>query len=73
MARRSNPLPPPPPPPKRVTCATCRLFTRDTTGPSYNNDTHEYFMGVCSKGLTPDNMRKVFANKPRPCPHHQPQ
>lgn len=61
---------PPPPEPKRVTCGECRHFVRDTTGRSYNNDTHEYFMGVCGKDLTPDGMQKVFANKPRICSHH---
>lgn len=58
--------------PKRVTCDTCRLFVRDTSGPSYNIYTHEYFMGVCTKGLTPEGCRKVFANKPRICTQHEP-
>ena len=64
--------PPPPPEPKRVYCSDCCNCTRDTSGPSYNIYTHEYFMGVCGKGLTPDNMRKVFVNKPRICTEHQP-
>lgn len=56
-----------PPPPQKVTCADCRHFVRDTSGISRNNETGEYFMGVCSKGLTPDGCRKAFANKPRIC------
>ena len=56
-----------PPPPPDVFCCECSHFQRDTSGISYNNDTHEYFMGICEVGLTPDNMRKVFANKPRKC------
>lgn len=60
----------PPAEPKRVTCGECRHFVRDTSGISRSNETGEYFMGVCGKGLTPDNIRKVFANKPRICSHH---
>ena len=63
----AKPKTPPPAEPKRVTCGECKHFQRDTSGISYNNDTHEYFMGVCDVSLTPDNMKKVFANKPRKC------
>ena len=34
----------PTPQPKPVTCATCRHFVRDTSGPSYNTD--EYLDAV---------------------------
>jgi len=60
----------PPQQPPTVFCGQCRHFLRDTSGPNYNNDTHEYFMGVCGKGLTPDTTRKQFANKPRLCPNY---
>lgn len=51
----------------KVTCGECRRFVRDTSGNSYNAYTREYFMGLCSIGLTPDTKRKQFANKPRTC------
>lgn len=54
-----------------VFCGECKHFIRDTSGPNYNNDTHEYFMGVCSKGLTPDTPRKQFSNKPRKCKNYE--
>lgn len=64
----------PPKPPKLVVCAECRHFRRDTTGPSYSLETHEYFMGECDKGCDPDRTfnkargtAKVFANKKRQC------
>lgn len=72
MAKTKNKSETPPAEPKRVTCGTCRLFNRDTSGPSYNIYTHEFFMGVCSKGLTPDGCRKVFLDKPRICTEHVP-
>lgn len=52
---------------QRVYCGECKQFKRDTEGPSRSIETGEYFMGVCLKGLRPDGMRKVFANKPREC------
>lgn len=52
---------------QRVYCGECKQFQRDTEGPSKSIETGEYFMGVCLKGLIPDGMRKVFANKPRVC------
>ena len=56
--------------PKLVTCATCKHFHRDTTGPSYNAYTHVYFMGSCALGLTPDTPIKQFADKQRECDKH---
>ena len=56
--------------PKLVTCATCKHFHRDTTGPSYNAYTHVYFMGTCALGLTPDTPIKQFADKQRECNQH---
>lgn len=55
---------------KKVYCGECRIFQRDTEGPSRSIETGEYFMGVCLKGLRPDGMRKVFANKPRECEYY---
>ena len=60
------------PKPNPVTCATCRHFVRDTSGPSYNIYTHIYFMGTCTLGLTPHSPIKQFADKPHICPKHQP-
>lgn len=57
----------PQPEPAKVFCSDCRRFVRDTSGISRNNETGEYFMGLCAKGLTPDGCKKVFANKPRLC------
>ena len=64
---------------KSVTCATCRHFVRDTSGPSYNIYTHIYFMGTCTLGCDPDhtynkktNKAEIFADHPRQCPTHQP-
>ena len=51
----------------RVYCSDCRWFVRDTEGISYVRDTGEYYMGVCSKGLHPDTVKKQFADKPRIC------
>lgn len=72
-------MPKPTPQPKPVTCATCRHFTRDTSGPSYNIYTHIYFMGTSDIGCDPDNTynkktnkAEIFADKPRLCPHHKP-
>jgi len=67
-------MPKPTPKPKPVTCATCRHFVRDTSGPSYNIYTHQYFMGTSNIGCNPDNTStgKIFADKQRLCPHHQP-
>lgn len=63
--------------PKLVTCATCKHFHRDTTGPSFNQETHIYFMGVCDLHLDPDHTfteltgkAEIFANKPRVCFNH---
>ena len=65
------------PKPALVTCASCRHFRRDTTGPSYNAYTHVYFMGVCTLGLDPDrtfNERtgkaEIFADHNRECTKH---
>lgn len=67
-------MPKPTPKPKPVTCATCRHFVRDTSGPSYNIYTNQYFMGTSNIGCNPDNTStgKIFADKQRLCPHHQP-
>lgn len=61
----------PKPQPRLVTCATCRHFRRDTTGPSYNAYTRVYFMGTCGLGLTPHTPVKQFADKPHECNQHQ--
>lgn len=58
--------------PRLVTCASCRHFHLDSSGPSYNSDTHIYFMGICTLGLTPDSPIKQFANRPRICINHKP-
>ncbi len=50
-----------------VRCADCRHFRRDIHGISFCITTGEYFMGVCSLGLTPDRPRKQFADKRRVC------
>lgn len=50
-----------------VTCGTCAHFRRDTSGPSFNAETHIFFMGRCKKGLHPDSPNKQFADKPRQC------
>jgi hypothetical protein len=50
-----------------VYCGECRHFQRDTEGRSFSNETGEYFMGVCAKGLHPDTAIKQFANKKRVC------
>lgn len=50
-----------------VYCSNCLWFSRDTDGPSRNNDTGEYFLGICQRGLHPDSDIKQFANKPRHC------
>lgn len=56
-----------------IFCADCIRFRRDTEGSNYSRITREYFMGVCLKGLQPDNMSKVFANKPRKkCDNYEP-
>ena len=69
----------PTPQPKPVTCATCRHFVRDTSGPSRRADTGEYFMGTSDIGCDPDhtynkktNKAEIFADKPRLCPNHLP-
>jgi hypothetical protein len=56
--------------PKKVYCAECRHFRRDTEGRSRTVD-GEYFMGICLKGLTPDSPKKQFADKPRVCNTYQ--
>lgn len=50
-----------------VRCQDCVFFKRDTEGISRNAYTGEYFMGVCTLGLTPDSPKKQFADKPRIC------
>lgn len=67
------------PQPTLVTCATCRHFRRDTTGPSYNAYTRVYFMGTCDIGCDPDHTfnekrgtAKIFADKQRQCNKHLP-
>lgn len=52
---------------KTVRCSNCMWFIRDTEGISIRNDTHEYFMGKCRKGLHPDGPKKVFADHERIC------
>ena len=59
------------PKPILVTCATCRHFRRDTSGPSRNAYTHVYFMGSCALGLTPDTPIKQFADKPHEYNKHK--
>lgn len=57
-------------------CSDCELCVRDTSGPSFNLVTKEYFMGSCPKGHAdgrvfhqPDGstIGKVFMDKPRIC------
>ena len=67
----------PTPKPNPVTCATCRHFVRDTSGPSYNIYTHIYFMGTSDIGCDPDHTfneergtAKIFADKQRECNKH---
>ena len=50
-----------------VYCSECAHFQRDTEGISFCLDTGEYFMGICTEGLTPDSPKKQFADKPRQC------
>ena len=64
--------------PVLVTCETCRHFRRDTTGPSFNKETHIFFMGTCDLGLDPDGTftditgkAEIFADKQRECNKHQ--
>lgn len=72
-----TPRTPPKPQPPKVYCSDCALCTRDTTGPSFNITTGEYFMGTCTKGHAdgrvlhnPDGstLGKVFMDKARICP-----
>ena len=70
----SRPATPPTPDPKKVRCADCRHFVRDTTGLSRRNGTGEYFMGVSDIGCDPDRTynkktgtAKIFADKERYC------
>lgn len=51
----------------KVFCGECRHFQRDTEGRNRRNDTGEYFMGICLKGIVTDGLRKQFADKPRVC------
>ena len=55
------------PKPALVVCATCVHFHRDTSGPSFNAETHIFFMGTCALGLTPHSPIKQFADKPHIC------
>lgn len=57
-------------------CSDCELCVRDTSGPSFNLVTKEYFMGSCPKGHAdgrvfhqPDGtvIGKVFMGKARLC------
>lgn len=57
-------------------CSDCELCVRDTSGPSFNLVTKEYFMGSCPKGHAdgrvfhqPDGtvIGKVFMDKARLC------
>lgn len=77
---RKQPIPTAKPQPKKVCCADCRRFNRDTSGPSLNVTTGEYFMGLCPK-LHADGAiiydpkgnpigGRVFADKPRICTDH---
>lgn len=50
-----------------VRCQDCVFFKRDTEGISRNAYTGEYFMGICTLGLTPDSPKKQFADKLRVC------
>ena len=69
--------PTPIPQPAKVRCCDCSLFIRDTTGPSFNITTGEYFMGTCTKGhadgrvfidpATGNKHGKVFMDKERIC------
>lgn len=61
----------PKPQPPQVTCASCRHFLRDTSGPSYNIYTHVFFMGTCKLGLQPDTKIKQFANRKHQCNEHK--
>lgn len=55
----------------KVRCCDCRHFSLDTEGLSFSAVTGEYFMGVCTKGLTPDTPKKQFADKARVCNQYQ--
>lgn len=64
--------------PRLVTCASCRNFHLDTSGPSYNVYTHIYFMGTSDIGCDPDHTynpatgkAEIFATRPRVCPKHK--
>lgn len=54
-----------------VRCQDCVFFKRDTEGISRNAYTGEYFMGICTLGLTPDSPKKQFADKLRVCEKYQ--
>lgn len=58
------------PEPKKVRCADCQHFQRDTEGVSRNIYTGEYFMGTCTAGLHPDTPIKQFADHLRECKKH---
>ena len=75
-----QPIPTNKPQPKKVHCADCNRFNRDTSGSSFSIQTGEYFMGLCPK-LHADGVIKydpkgkplggrVFADKPRICTDH---
>lgn len=77
---RKQPTPTAKPQPKKVHCADCSRFNRDTSGSSRNITTGEYFMGLCPK-LHADGAiiydpkgnpigGRVFADKPRICNDH---
>ena len=55
------------PKPTLVVCASCAHFRRDTSGPSFNAETHIFFMGTCALGLTPHSPIKQFADKHHVC------
>lgn len=52
---------------KRVRCAGCVHFQRDTEGISHNAYTGEFFMGICTEGLHPHSPIKQFADKLHAC------
>lgn len=56
---------------RKVRCADCRHFRRDTEGISLSVETGEYFMGVCGTGLRPDTPIKQFADKERICNQYE--
>lgn len=67
--------------PALVRCCDCALSIRDTSGPSFNIVTHEFFMGSCPLAhadgrvfYDPDghSFGKVFMDKSRVCTDFKP-